>query len=356
MLFEELFTKNDVYWMKADEGAESDIVISSRIRLARNLKKVPFPHLLNPETGAKCLEKIRGAWSSWDKDKAIDFAMATLNEIQPIDRQILVEKHLISPNLGNQDADFQGIIINEKGSISIMINEEDHLRTQCLLPGLNISECYEIANQYDDEMEKWLDYAFDLRRGYLTACPTNVGTGMRASVMLHLPAIVMSGQIQPIFQNLGQLGMTVRGLYGEGTEARGNFFQLSNQVTMGQNEKEIINNLALITAQIIEQERLTRTKLLKDMPHQLEDNVGRAYGILTNAAVMTSKEALVLLSNLRLGIDMGIISSVLPGTVNELMVAIRPAHLQKKAGIEMDPLKRDVYRAKVIKEQLQQNR
>jgi protein arginine kinase len=234
----------------------------------------------------------------------------------------------------------------------MMINEEDHLRTQCILPGLQVSNCYDQAEELDDKMEHRLDYAFDSRRGYLTSCPTNVGTGMRASAMLHLPAIVMSGLIKAVFYNLGQIGMTVRGLYGEGTEATGNFYQLSNQVTMGQTEKDISNNLSIIATRVVEQERLTREKLLIDMPYQLEDSIGRAYGILTNARIITSNEALVMLSSLRLGVDLGIIKGIKPFTLNELMVAIRPAHLQKKAGQEMDPLQRDEYRAVVIKQQL----
>lgn len=354
MFFEKLLDANDVYWMHAEDGQEADIVISSRVRLARNLKKVSFPHLLTAETGPQCMEKIVFAWDNLEKQDDVEkFELKTLNELSSIDRQILVEKHLISPNQANMDSNYQGLVLNENGSLCVMINEEDHLRTQCFLPGLQVGECYNRAEKLDDEMEKNLDYAFDSRRGYLTSCPTNVGTGMRASVMLHLPAIVMSGQIKSVFYNLGQIGMTVRGLYGEGTEAAGNFYQLSNQVTMGQSEKDINNNLSIIAARIVEQERLTRYKLLNDMPYQLEDNIGRAYGILTNARIITSNEALVMLSSLRLGVDLGIIKGIQPFTLNELMVAIRPAHLQKKAGQEMNPLQRDEYRAVIIKEQLQ---
>ena len=352
MIFEKILQENDVHWMHAEDGPETDIVISSRVRLARNLNKIPFPHLLTEETGPECMEKIVSTWSNPSIAEIEKFEIKRLNELSSSERHILVEKHLISPNLADMESNYQGLVVNENGSLCVMINEEDHLRIQCFLPGLQVSECYNRTERIDDEAEKYLDYAFDSKRGYLTSCPTNVGTGMRASVMLHLPAIVMSGQIKAVFYNLGQLGMTVRGLYGEGTEAVGNFYQLSNQVTIGQSEKDININLAIITAQIVEQERLTRKKLLNDMPYQLEDNIGRAYGILTNARIITSNEALIMLSSLRLGVDLGIIKGIQPFTLNELMVAIRPAHLQKKAGQEMDPLQRDEYRARIIKRQL----
>ena len=352
MIFEKILQENDVHWMHAEDGPETDIVISSRVRLARNLAKIPFPHLLTEETGHECMEKIISTWSHMSASETEEFELKSLSELSSPERHILVEKHLISPNLAGMESNYQGLVVNKNGSLCVMINEEDHLRIQCFLPGLQVSECYSRTERLDDEMEKHLDYAFDSRRGYLTTCPTNVGTGMRASVMLHLPAIVMSGQIKAVFYNLGQLGMTVRGLYGEGTEAVGNFYQLSNQITIGQSEKDINNNLAVITARIVEQERLTRKKLLNDMPYQLEDNIGRAYGILTNARIITSNEALIMLSSLRLGVDLGIIKGIQPFTLNELMVAIRPAHLQKKAGQEMDPVQRDEYRARIIKQQL----
>ncbi|MDR1159667.1 MAG: protein arginine kinase [Syntrophomonadaceae bacterium] len=353
MILEKILTENDVFWMHAEQGPEADIVISSRVRLARNLKKVPFPHLLNKDNGVQCFDKIKTAWKQINTLEGYNFDLKTLDELSYLDKQILVEKHLISPNHGKVGSHYQGVVLNSNGSICVMINEEDHMRTQCFLPGLQVDKCYEQAEKIDDKTEEYLDIAFDSRRGYLTSCPTNVGTGLRASVMLHLPAIVMSGQIKGIFQNLGQIGMTVRGLYGEGTEAMGNFFQLSNQITIGQSERDINNKLTIISRRLIEQERLSREKILKDMPYQLEDTIGRAYGILTNARIINSNEALIMLSSLRLGVDLGIIKGIKPFTLNELMVAIRPAHLQKKAGREMTPLQRDEYRAIIIKEQLQ---
>ncbi|MDD2619243.1 MAG: protein arginine kinase [Syntrophomonadaceae bacterium] len=352
MSITKLLNTNHVRWMDAEGVLESDIVISSRVRLARNLDKVPFPHLLNNESGQESLKAIKEAWEKSNYEGLKQLDLLTFDQIGDLDRQILVEKHLISPNHAGSSDGFRGLMVNCSGSMAIMINEEDHLRIQCLLPGLQLEECFKEVIKLDDAFEETLDFAFDDRRGYLTSCPTNVGTGMRASMMLHLPALSISGQAAYIFQNISQLGMTVRGLYGEGTEAQGNFFQLSNQVTLGQTEEDINSNLIAITEQIVEQERLLRTKLISEMKYQLEDRVGRAYGILTNARLITSKEALALLSDVRLGADAGIIKNIKIEGLNELVVAIRPAHLQKKVGREMDATQRDVERAAVIKEKL----
>ncbi|MEN6390306.1 MAG: protein arginine kinase [Syntrophomonas sp.] len=350
MSLQQLLNDSYVYWMSADEGPESDIVISSRIRLARNLKDMPFPHRLTRESGVKCLAEVESAWRKIRDPQIRDMEFVTFDRLSGLDRQILMEKHLISPIHAESDSVFRGVVINDNGSLCTMLNEEDHLRIQCFLPGLQIKECYNRAQALDNGLEDGLDYAFDSRRGFLTSCPTNVGTGMRASVMLHLPAMVLSGQIKIIIHNLAQLGMAVRGLYGEGTEVVGNLFQLSNQITLGQSEEDINHNLTTITFRLVEQERLTREKLKADMPYQLEDSIGRAFGILTNARIMTSNEALSLLSNVRLGVDIGTIKALSKKALNELVVAIRPAHLQKKVGREMDPFNRDLIRAQVIKE------
>lgn len=352
MKADNLLNSSFVRWMAADEGPGSDIAISSRIRLARNLDLVPFPQILDQESGKKSLQTIESAWHKSKNPIFKEMELLTFNQLTALERKMLVEKHLISPNHAESDESFRGVLTNQDGSLVIMINEEDHLRIQCFLPGLQLEECYRQAQQIDDDLEQHLNFAFDERRGYLTSCPTNVGTGMRASVMLHLPAIAISGQTNQIFHNIAQLGMTVRGIYGEGTEVIGNFFQLSNQVTLGQTEEDIINNLTGITTRIIEQERLLRERLKKDMKYQLEDRVGRAYGILSSARVMNSNEAMALLSDVRLGVDMGILAKIKPFALNELVVAIRPAHLQKKAGKEMDAFHRDVKRAEVIQERL----
>lgn len=337
--------------MEASEGQDADIVISSRVRLARNLAKFPFPHLLNPEKGEKFIQLFNEVWRKISPEMQ-GMTLLMFDQLSNLDRQILVEKHLISPNHAKNNSAYSGVLVNDDGSLAIMINEEDHLRIQCFLPGLQLEESLDRAQQIDDALEGELSLAFDERRGYLTACPTNTGTGMRASVMLHLPAFVVSGQLNFLFQNISQLGMTVRGLYGEGTEVVGNLFQMSNQITLGQTEEDIRSKLTSVTGQIVEQERAMRQRIQSDMPYQLEDRVGRAYGILTNARVITSNEAMNMLSDLRLGVDLGIIKDIDVFALNQLLVAIRPAHLQKKAGSEMEAFARDIKRAGVIKEKL----
>ncbi|MEN6350088.1 MAG: protein arginine kinase [Syntrophomonas sp.] len=352
MSISQLLNNNHVHWMDAAGQLESDIVISSRIRLARNLDQMPFPQLLNAESGEKCLQKIKLAWENSSDLELKNMELLTFDQVSELDRQILVEKHLISPyHAGSSDA-FRGLLVNDDGSLAVMLNEEDHLRIQGLLPGLQLEECYRQVNRIDDAFEQSLNFAFDDLNGYLTSCPTNVGTGMRASVMLHLPALSISGQVAYIFQNINQFGMTVRGLYGEGTEALGNFYQLSNQVTLGQNEEDIISNLLAITRQVVENERLMRVKLSNEMKYPLEDRIGRAYGILTNARLITSNEALALLSDVRLGVALGVLEKINTIVFNELVVAIGPAHLQKKVGRELDAGSRDLERAAVIKEKL----
>ncbi|CFX03508.1 ATP:guanido phosphotransferase, bacterial [Syntrophomonas zehnderi OL-4] len=352
MNVKDVIYNNFVTWMDGD-AENGDIVISSRIRLARNLREIPFPHLLDQAKGEDCLKIIKGAWQESPAYQQGQMELETFDHLSSLDRQMLVEKHLISPGHAETNSSFRGVVLNQDGSLSTMINEEDHLRIQCLLPGLQLDECYTLAQGLDDELESQLEYAFDERRGYLTACPTNVGTGLRASVMLHLPAMQMTGQTNQILQNIGQLGMTVRGLYGEGTEVAGNFFQMSNQITMGQTEEEICTHLRAITVQLVEQERLLRERLQVDLKYQLEDKIGRAYGILSHARIINSNEALSLLSDVRLGIDMGILQGIKPNDLNELVVAIRPAHLQKRAEEEMDATGRDIKRAQVIQEKLQ---
>lgn len=349
---DDLLNSNYVKWMLAEEAPASDIVISSRTRLARNLNLIPFPHLLDQKSGERSLAEIQAAWQKSQDPILREMELLTFDQLSPLDRQILVEKHLISPNHAAANEHYRGLLVNRDGALAIMINEEDHLRIQCLLPGLQVEACYEMAERIDDQLEKNLNFAFDESRGYLTACPTNVGTGMRASVMLHLPAITLTGLANAIFQNIAQLGMTVRGLYGEGSEVVGNLYQVSNQVTLGQSEEDIINNLTTITAQMVDQERIMRSRLANETRFQLEDRVGRAFGILTNARIMTSNEALNLLSDVRLGVDLGIIKDIRPFALNELMAAVSPAHLQKRSGQEMDPFQRDVKRAEVIKEKL----
>jgi protein arginine kinase len=351
MSITDVLNSSYIKWMDS-QTSDRDIVVSSRVRLARNLNRIPFPHLLDQINGERCVKQIRDAWQKATSPVLASMDMVSFDQLQPLDRQILAEKHLSSPLHADSNSSFRAILVNGDGSLSAMVNEEDHLRIQCLLPGLQLVECYSQVQDLDDEFEQSLDYAFDENRGYLTSCPTNVGTGMRASVMMHLPAIQMTGQLNHILQNIGQLGLVVRGLYGEGSEAVGNFFQLSNQITLGQTEEDIYNYLQTITEQIVEQERLLRERLLTDMKYQLEDKIGRAYGILSNARVISSDEALTLFSDVRLGVDIGILKGISIFSLNELMVEVRPAHLQKRTGQDMDAIERDIKRAEVIKEKL----
>jgi protein arginine kinase len=351
MSIHDVLNSSYVKWMDSPEG-NRDIVISSRVRLARNLILIPFPHLLNQANGEQCLELIKNAWRNASRPVLASMDMETFDHLNALERQSLAEKHLISPGHADSNSSFKGILVNNDGSLAVMINEEDHLRMQCLLPGLQLKECCSRVQELDDEFEQSLDYAFDENRGYLTACPTNVGTGMRASVMVHLPAFQFTGQLNHILHNIDQLGLAVRGLYGEGSEPVGNFFQISNQITLGQTEEDICNYLQTVTEQVVEQESLLREKIQRDMKYQLEDKIGRAYGILSNARVIASDEALTLFSAVRLGVDMQILKGISLFSLNELMVAVRPAHLQKLGGREMDVVERDIKRAEVIKEKL----
>jgi len=347
---DDLLNKDYVRWLDSKE-TDSHIVISSRVRLARNLQGLPFPHLLNEERGVQCINLIHNAWLNIKK-KDSDLEWVDFKDLSDLDKNVLVEKHLLSPAYIQNTKAWQAFMVNKDGALSVMINEEDHLRLQCLLPGLQLKECLKEVLSLDDQLENELDFAFDERRGYLTACPTNVGTGMRASVMLHLPAIKLTGQLNAVIQNITQLGMTVRGLYGEGSEALGDFYQVSNQVTLGQTEEDICNYLQVLTRQLVQQEKILRQNLQQKMKDQIEDRIKRAYGILKHAHMISSHEAWNLLSDLRLGIDMQYIAGIQDNALNELMVAISPAHLQKKAGKPLSVTERDCLRARIIQEKL----
>ena len=242
--------------------------------------------------------------------------------------------------------------MSDNESISIMINEEDHLRIQCLYPGFQVLEAWELASRIDDIFEEETDYAFDERKGFLTSCPTNVGTGIRASVMMHLPALVLTQQINRILSAITQVGLAVRGLYGEGSEALGNLFQISNQITLGQSENEIIDNLHGVVRQIIEHEKAARERLVAESRLRVEDRVKRSYGILSHAVIMDSKESAQRLSDVRLGIDLGMISGISPQVMNELMVMTQPGFLQQAFEEKMSTEQRDMRRAELIREQL----
>lgn len=337
-------------WMKGD-GPDPDIVISSRIRVARNLQSYPFPMLATNQQSKEVLEEVIKSMNNDDLHSISKFEFIQLSALSELEKRVLVEKHLISPNLADE-ARNGAVILSQNESISIMINEEDHLRTQVLFPGFQIKEAWAMANQIDDVFEAHLEYAYDEKKGFLTSCPTNVGTGIRASVMMHLPALVMTQQINRILSAITQVGLAVRGLYGEGSEAIGNLFQISNQITLGQSEEEIIDNLHSVARQIIEHERAARAKLLLDTKPRITDRVNRSFGILSYAMIMDSKEAAQRLSDVRLGIDLGLIKGVSANVMNELMVMTQPGFLQQYAGEMLSPDERDMRRAELIRERL----
>lgn len=335
-------------WMK-DPGPDNDIVLSSRIRLARNIGVIPFPNRATEEQLNQVVETVRNSVGDLTKETGTAFMFLDLDKISPLERFVLVEKHLISP-VHAQEAKYRGLMIGADGVVSIMVNEEDHLRAQVILPGLQLEEAWKTANSVDDILEAKMDFAFSERQGYLTSCPTNVGSGLRASVMLHLPSLVITNQIGRVLSAISQLGLAVRGLYGEGSEAIGNIYQISNQMTLGFAEREIVENLQSVASQIVEQERLAREYLLKNNNEQLADRVFRAYGILSYARIVSSQEAMRLLSDVRLGVDLGIIQEIDPKIFNELLVKTRPNFLQKIAHRDLDAMGRDMMRAEIIRQ------
>lgn len=338
-------------WMDGT-GPEADVVLSSRIRLARNLEGVPFPHLLSPDQAEAVLREAEKASVELNKFGFLgQVGFYPLAEVPSVERQMLVEKHLISPAQA-QDVQFKAVILSADEAVAIMVNEEDHLRVQCLFPGLQLQETWDLANRVDDALEQTMSFAFSESRGYLTACPTNVGTGLRASVMMHLPALALTNQTGRVLNSVGQLGLAVRGLYGEGTEALGNIFQVSNQITLGRTEGEIIDHLSAVVGKIIDQERQARQALQREAREQVEDKVSRAFGLLTTARIMTSDEAMRLLSDVRLGVNLGMLTNVPLRVMNELLVMTRPAYLQRQAGRDLSPFERDLQRADLIRTRL----
>ncbi len=336
-------------WLK-NTGPNANIVISSRIRLARNLKRIPFSHWANKKQKEEVLKKVKQAVTSSNYTKgALFLQMADLNNL---DKQFLIERHVISREHALR-ADHKAVVIGDREILSIMINEEDHLRIQVMQSGFNLEQAWRIISRIDQEFEKKLDYACSGEWGYLTACPTNTGTGLRASVMLHLPALVMSKQINKVLQAITKLNLTARGFYGEGTEASGNFFQISNQVTLGHSEEDILDNIERIIKQVIGHEQNARKALLDQDRARIEDRVWRSYATLNNAHIITSKEAIDLFSNVRLGIDMGILKGLNVQAVNHIFILIQPAHLQKIEGKALSPQERDIKRAELIRKELE---
>ncbi len=336
-------------WLRGT-GPNSDIVMSSRVRLARNLDKYPFSHWATKKQEKETLERLEeGVLSTEYMKNGLAVRMA---EIDDVDKQFLLERHLISRE-HIVHPEFKSVVIGDKEVVNIMINEEDHLRIQVMQSGFNLQECWRIANRVDDALHKRAQFAFHPDWGYLTACPTNTGTGLRASVMLHLPSLVMTKQISRVLQAITKLGMTARGLYGEGTEAEGNFFQISNQVTLGSSEEDIIDNLERIIRQVIGHEENARKTIMKQNREMLQDKIWRSNGTLKSAHIINTKETLGLLSMVRLGVDMGILAEIDRRAVNELFILTQPAHLQKIEGRILSSAQRDVKRANLIRRRLE---
>ena len=335
-------------WLKGT-GPNADIVISSRIRLARNLDKLAFPHWANKKQSEEALGIINEALAKTDYLKrSIIFNLADLDSV---DKQFLVERHLMSHE-HTQKTDHKAIVIDEEEVLAIMINEEDHLRVQVMQSGFNLFEAWGIINKIDDCLAKELSFAFLSDWGYLTACPTNTGTGMRGSVMLHLPALVMTRNIDRVLAAIAKLSFTTRGLYGEGTQATGNFFQISNQVSLGHSEEGIIENINGLIRQIIEQENQAREVMLSKNKAALEDRINRSFGILKSARIISSQETIELLSMLRLGSDIGLIKDINRCSINELFIITQPAHLQKIENKKLSSQERDIKRAELIRQKL----
>ncbi len=335
-------------WLKGT-GPHSDIVISSRIRLARNLDKLPFPRWANKKQSQEVLELIEKARENIDYLKKT--TVFKLAELDALDKQFLVERHLMSYEHA-QKSDSKAVIIDDDEILAIMVNEEDHLRIQLMQSGFNLFEAWNAINKIDDAFAKELTFVFLSDWGYLTACPTNTGTGMRGSVMLHLPALVMTRQINRVLAAISKLSFTTRGLYGEGTQASGNFFQISNQVSLGHSEDEIIENINSLIRQIIEQENQSREAMFSKNKAMLEDKINRSQAILKSARIISSQETIELLSMVRLGVDLGIIKNLDTRKINELFIITQPAHLQKLEDKRLSSQERDVKRAELIRDRV----
>lgn len=327
-------------------GTHSGIVVSSRVRLARNLEAFPFVHRATEEQLSEIVAQTLAAGAPSEALKEASFF--DTSRLSEIDRQVLVERHLISPALAKARR-HRGILVEHRERCSVMINEEDHLRIQTILSGFEPRKAWETVDRMDDELSWSLKYAYSARWGYLTACPTNVGTGLRASVLIHLPGLVLTKRIEAILRGVRQVGLVARGFYGEGSETVGNLFQISNQVTLGRSEPEMIEHLEKVARRLMESEERAREQLIREARFQIEDKIWRASGILENARLLTSQEFMNLASAVRLGVSSGVIARPKIRLLNELMVTTQPSHLQRLSGRKLNPSERDVLRARLVR-------
>ena len=326
-------------------GKESDVVISTRVRLSRNIKGIPFITRASKED----LKEV------YDKMKEIapllgyNFKFLSLDDMDSITKQSLVEKHLISPDFAKTKMPYTAIIINDEENICIMVNEEDHIKLQVFTSGLDIDNLLNLAIEIDEKIESLVQYSYHEKYGFLTACPTNVGTGLKISTLVHIPALQMTGNLNKMLNIINNLGMNVRGLYGEGSKAEGDVYQVSNNQTLGITEKEIAKNLNLLAQKIIDQERLARKYLSKNSL-KLEDEVYRSYGILVNARRLSEEESIDLLSKVKLGTDLGIIKELNDKKIRELMLFTKPANIQKRLSTKLSVIDQEASRCEVIKQ------
>ena len=335
-------------WLRGS-GPESDIVMSSRIRLARNLADFPFISRASPADRQEIERTLRKVVH--ERVSREDWLYFDVEKLDSLDRQFLVERHLISRELAESEGS-RAVAISKSDQISLMVNDEDHLRIQVMRSGLDLQAVWEDINRIDDGIESDVTYAYSQQLGYLTACPTNVGTGMRCSVMLHLPALVITRQIDKVFRSLQKISLAVRGFFGEGSQAMGDFYQISNQITLGNSEQSLLKEVGAVVPVIIEYERQAREVLKKESHQHLHDRISRAYGILRSAQTISSEETMYHLSSIRMGINLGLIKDIQIPRINELFIYTQPAHLQKMRGIEMDAADRNIERARYLRRHL----
>ena len=326
-------------------GKESDVVISTRVRLSRNIKGIPFITRASKDELKEVYDKMKEITPSL----GYNLKFLSLDDMDSITKQSLVEKHLISPDFAKTKMPYTAIIINDEENICIMVNEEDHIKLQVFTSGLDIDNLLNLAIEIDEKIESLVQYSYHEKYGFLTACPTNVGTGLKISTLVHIPALQMTGNLNKMLNIINNLGMNVRGLYGEGSKAEGDVYQVSNNQTLGITEKEIAKNLNLLAQKIIDQERLARKYLSKNSL-KLEDEVYRSYGILVNARRLSEEETIDLLSKVKLGTDLGIIKELNDKKIRELMLFTKPANMQKRLSTKLSVIDQEASRCEVIKQ------
>ena len=334
-------------WITGD-GPHAGVILSTRIRLARNLERYPFRETISGSQQELVMEEIVEAFESTTNDIRQFVRLADLPET---DLTVLLERHLVSREMV-KFREASGLLVGDGGRLALLINEEDHVRIQALTPGLQIETSWQIASRTDETLRSRLRFAYHHRFGFLTSCPTNTGTGLRASVLAHLPALVLTREIAKVLQGLAQIGLTFRGLYGEGSDVIGNYFQISNQTTLGKSEDELVDHLGQITRQVIEYEENARQVLVRDALDEIEDKVWRAYGLMTCARSLSFDEMMNLLSAVRLGVSMKLLPRIGVSTLNQLLLWTQIAHLEKRAGRKLDKREREIERASLVREML----